>query len=130
MSPDPEFVKKVDEAWKEQAEKERKSAVARGPGPPSQPAARSREVPQADFSFFLSTLSMQALMALGEVPHPQTGARQADLGQARTLIDILGTLQEKTKGNLTPEEADLLEGLLYELRMKYVEKAKPEGGRK
>ncbi|MBI3615916.1 MAG: DUF1844 domain-containing protein [Candidatus Omnitrophica bacterium] len=67
------------------------------------------------------------MMALGEVPHPVTNARQEDLEQARYLIDVLGMLQEKTKGNLTPEEADLLEGLLYELRMKYVAKTKQAG---
>jgi hypothetical protein len=63
---------------------------------------------------------MQALMALGEVPNPATGQPQADLEQARYLIDILGMLQEKTHGNLTSEESTLLEDLLYELRMKYV----------
>lgn len=75
---------------------------------------------------FLSSLSMQALMALGEVAHPVTGLAQPDPEQARYLIDILGLLHEKTQGNLSPEEASLLEGLLYELRMKYVEKT--QGG--
>ena len=71
---------------------------------------------------FLSSLSMQAMVALGEVAHPGTGLAQEDPEQARYLIDVLGILQEKTQGNLTQEEAALLDGLLYELRMKYVEK--------
>ena len=122
-SPKEIFQRKVDEAWKTQVEKER---VAAEGGQPRSPASSSRgkETPPGDFSFFLSTLSMQAMIALGEVPHPATQARQEDLEQARYLIDVLGTLQEKTKGNLTPEEAEGLEGILYELRMKYVTKAK------
>ena len=124
-----ELNKKVDESWKEQVERERKTPAAppgagAGSARPSQPSGRGKETPEGSFSFFLSTLSMQAMMALGEVPHPATNARQEDLDQARYLIDILGMLQEKTKGNLPAEEADLLEGLLYELRMKYVSKTK------
>ena len=123
------FEKRVDESWKEQVQKEREMIRAKESKgqPPQQPqaAARgpsSREAPAGDFSMFLSTLSMQAMMALGEMPHPATNAPQEDLEQARYLIDILGMLQEKTKGNLTQEESTLLEGVLYELRMKYVAK--------
>ena len=110
------FEKRVDEGWKEQVEKERQQpkSAARG--------ASQRETRTTEFSLFLSSLSMQAMMALGEVPHPATNAPQEDLEQARYLIDTLGLLQEKTKGNLTKEEAQLLEGVLYELRMKYVAK--------
>lgn len=117
------YQKKVDEAWKEQVDKERFAAERGQPGPSASPSRR-KEAPQGDFGFFLSTLSMQAMIALGEVPHPATQARREDLEQARYLIDVLGTLQEKTKGNLTPEEAEGLEGILYDLRMKYVAKAK------
>ncbi len=125
MNPDSKeiYQKKVDEAWKEQVDQERVAAERIPPGPSVSPSRR-KEAPQGNFSFFLSTLSMQAMIALGEVPHPATQARQEDLEQARYLIDVLGTLQEKTKGNLTPEEAEMLEGILYELRMKYVAKAK------
>ena len=127
--------KKVDENWKEQVEREKVSAqrpepaVAPAAGLPSQeqePRAqrpRSARAPQGEFSMFLSTLSMQALIALGEMPHPMTQSAQEDLEQARYLIDVLGMLQEKTKGNLSPEESALLDGILYELRMKYVAKS-------
>ena len=134
--------KKVDESWKEQVERERKTLHSPEPpkGQPQRPepppaaqqqprrsapppgGARRGEMPAGEFSMFLSSLSMQAMMALGEVAHPVTGAAQMDLEQARYLVDVLGVLQEKTQGNLTPEEAELMEGLLYELRMKYVEK--------
>lgn len=119
--------KKVDEAWKEQVEKER-LAAERGQARAAGPSARPREQAPGDFGFFLSTLSMQAMIALGEAPHPATNSRQADPEQARYLIDLLGMIQEKSKGNLIQEESDLLEGILYELRMKYVAKGKRNAG--
>lgn len=127
--------KRVDESWKEQVEKEKSQAAApppRAAGPqPSAPGreepAPSRKAPSGEFGMFLSSLSMQAMMALGELPHPVTQERQEDLEQARYLIDILGMLQAKTQGNLTAEEGQLLEGLLYELRMKYVSKTREVG---
>lgn len=130
----PPIQKKVDESWKEQVLKEKASAPVKGPRPglrqESQPEPRQEARPahaeagQTEFSLFLSSLSMQALVALGEMPHPATQERQEDLEQGRYLIDLLGLLKEKTKGNLIPEEQELLEGLLYELRMKFVAKAK------
>lgn len=127
--------KRVDESWKEQVEKEKSQAAAPSPraGGPQPPApgrdepASSRKAPSGEFGMFLSSLSMQAMMALGELPHPVTQERQEDLEQARYLIDILGMLQAKTQGNLTAEEGPLLEGLLYELRMKYVSKTREVG---
>ncbi len=117
--------KKVDESWKEQVEKEKGVTPGKSSHPePPQEARPSPEAGQTEFSLFLSSLSMQALVALGELPHPATQERQEDLEQGRYLIDLLGLLKEKTKGNLTQEEQELLEGLLYELRMKYVAKVK------
>ena len=133
--------KKIDESWKEQVEKERHQIgspepKAAGPEPaaparpkgPQQPAGKPRgREEHSPFSVFLSSLSMQAMMALGEMPHPGTGLAQEDPEQARYLIDVLGLLQEKTQGNLSQEEAGLLDGLLYELRMKFVEKTQGGG---
>ena len=117
--------KKVDESWKSQVEKDRLTQKEKPAekGPTSSPG-RAKAAPETDFALFLSTLSMQVLVALGEVPHPATNQPEENPEQARYLIDILGMLQEKTKGNLTPEEAALLENILYELRMKYVAKVK------
>ncbi len=61
-----------------------------------------------------------ALVHLGELPEPQTGEVSRDLEQARHTIDILDMLQEKTRGNLTDQEARLLQGLCSELKMKFV----------
>ena len=127
--PDQGISKKVDEGWKTQVQKEKgaqpEPAPVKPPPAPSRQASPSQKTPgQGDFSFFLSSLSMQALMCLGELAHPATNQVHEDLEQARTLIDVLGMLQEKTKGNLTSEEQGLLEELLYELRLKYVEKTR------
>jgi hypothetical protein len=79
--------------------------------------------PELSFSTFLISLSTQALALLGEIPDPIQGRTTTDLEGARQFIDILGILQEKTRGNLDTREAALLEGALYDLRMKYVERA-------
>jgi len=78
--------------------------------------------PAPDFKFFITTLSLQATIFLGQIPNPATQKTEEDLPQAKFIIDTLGMLQEKTKGNLDKEEAELLENLLYELRSVYLSK--------
>jgi len=75
-------------------------------------------------STFLMSLSTQALMCLGEIPNPVTGNPEADIGAVRELIDIIAMLQEKTRGNLDAAEARLFEKILFDLRMRFVEKAR------
>jgi hypothetical protein len=82
--------------------------------------------PVPDFKFFISTLSLQASIFLGQIPNPVTQENGEDLPQAKFIIDTLGMLQEKTKGNLQEDEAALLENLLYELRSFYLAKSKGE----
>ena len=74
----------------------------------------------ASFVNFLSSLATNAAAALGAVPHPATGKRSLDLESGKYWLDILGMLKEKTNGNLHPQEARLLDGLLGDLRMQYV----------
>src|SRR5688500_15885828 len=74
----------------------------------------------ASFVNFLSTLATNAAASLGAVPHPATGQRSLDLETGKYWLDVLGMLREKTKGNLHPQEARLLDGLLADLRMQYV----------
>jgi len=81
-------------------------------------------LPQINFTTFLMSLSTQALMHLGEIPSPLSGKVEIDVPVAKQMIDIIGVLREKTRGNLDKGEDDLLEGILYDLRMKYVEAAK------
>jgi hexokinase len=75
----------------------------------------------ASFINFLSTLATNAAAALGAVPHPATGKRTLDLDTGKYWLDVLGMLRDKTKGNLHKEESRLLDGLLADLRMQYVQ---------
>lgn len=75
-----------------------------------------------DFATFLFSLGSSALIHLGEAADPTSGQKQpVDLGLAQQSIDLLALLQEKTKGNLSADEARFLDTLLYDLRMKYVQ---------
>ena len=80
--------------------------------------------PEMTFGAFLMGLSTQALMLLGDIADPETGEAHSDLPGAQQLIDIIGMLQRKTQGNLDRDEAQLIETILFELRMKYVERAR------
>ncbi len=69
----------------------------------------------------MMTLASQAAASLGAAPNPATGQRAVDLETGKYWIDVLAMLSEKTNGNLLPQEAKLLEGLLGDLRMQYVQ---------
>ncbi len=127
----------IDADWKAEARKEKERLTASsadsqaaegGEAAGSAEAAAAAgqrggrgQMPPADFQTLISTMVTQAMYAMGMVPDPQTGQRVAILDLARHHIDMLGVIQEKTKGNLTDEEEKLLAGALYELRMQYVE---------
>ncbi|HVE56896.1 MAG TPA: DUF1844 domain-containing protein [Pyrinomonadaceae bacterium] len=85
----------------------------------------TQEIPGAEdpasFVNFLSTLATNAAASLGAMPHPVTGQRSLDLDTGKYWLDVLAMLSEKTKGNLHPQESRLLEGLLGDLRMQYVQ---------
>jgi len=82
------------------------------------------ELPILDFATFVLSLSHSALMHLGEAPHPESDKVDRDLPMAKQTIDLIGMLEEKTRGNLTGEEERLIEQVLYDLRMRYVELSK------
>lgn len=77
-------------------------------------------LPEVNFSSFLLSLSSSTLLHLGEIADPQTGGKNKDLALAKQSIDIISLLKDKTKNNLTQEEENLLEHLLYDLRMRFV----------
>ena len=82
-------------------------------------------LPPVEFTTFVLSLSHSALMHLGEAPDPETGGVvQKNLLLARQTIDLIAMLEEKTKGNLTGDEERLLAQILFDLRMRYVEKSK------
>lgn len=77
--------------------------------------------PGIDFHTFVLSLGSSALLHLGELERPGAAGPEKNLPMAKHTIDILAMLQAKTRGNLTPEEAKLMESLLYDLRLRYVE---------
>jgi hypothetical protein len=112
--------KKIDDSWKEQVEKEKAKEEAGTAG------NEEAFLGQPDFSFFITTLSIQASIALGAIPNPVSKQKEENLNQAKLIIDTLGMLKEKTQGNLNTEEDSLLDNMLYELRMFYLSKTKEQ----
>jgi hypothetical protein len=85
-----------------------------------------RTLPEIDFVTFVLSLGSSALVHLGEVSEPETGKPMRNLALAKQTIDLLGMLTDKTRGNLTEPEDKLLKGLLYDLRIKFVDAQKRE----
>ena len=83
-----------------------------------------------DFLTFVMTLAMTGMQQLGAVPHPETGAVSMDLSHASQTIELLRILEEKTKGNLTKEEADYLRSALTNLRLNYAEAVNTESAKR
>lgn len=91
----------------------------------SKTASQRREAaPEITFATFVVGLSTQALVHLGELPDPHTNQSVPDLAAAQQLIDIIAMLESKTSGNLDHDEQAMLESILFDLRMKYVERAR------
>ena len=82
------------------------------------------EFPELNFSTFILSLSTSVLVSLGELPDPISNQKWINLPVAKQTITIIEILKEKSKGNLTPEEERLVEEMLYDLRLKYVESVK------
>jgi hypothetical protein len=102
------------------AEEPRRPRTEGGAGVP-------RDLPPADFSTFVQMLAGNIMMSLGQLPDPITQQRRRDLGQAKHTIDILLMLRDKTRGNLTADEAQLLQELLPQLQMAYVSASRQVG---
>jgi hypothetical protein len=82
----------------------------------------TQEQPGVSFAGFIISLATTAAVHFGDIPDPSTGEPiEADMGAAGQMIELIALLQEKTHGNLTPDESKLVEDLLYELRMRFVE---------
>jgi len=114
-----EGTRESEEAGAAAPEPEPAAAASLGPDPG--PAGGPSPDEPVSFSTFLLGLSTQALLHLGDIESPVSGKVERDLGAARHVIDILGILQAKTKNNLEQAEERLLEAVLYDLRMRYVE---------
>lgn len=90
------------------------------------PQPKEEAPPEIDFVSFTLSLSSQAIIQFGDIADPMSGKKEKNLHLAKQTIDLLALLKEKTKGNLTGEEQELLDRILYDLRMRYVrESSKP-----
>jgi len=119
----------VDEDWKQQARREKEILAAREAAEKQKAAAQKRPpgpLPKGDFAALISMLVTQALYALGvlEIQGREGEKREPDLELAKYNIDMLDTLEQKTKGNLTEQENKVLENMLTQVRMAYVNAAK------
>ncbi len=87
---------------------------------PSDDQSKDFALPKIDFSTFILSLNSSALVQLGMLEDPASGQKVKSLPLAKQTIDLLALLEEKTKGNLTTDEDNILKNVLYELRMFYV----------
>lgn len=112
----------IDSDWKAQAQAEKeKLAEKERTEAESGAGGRDDRMPDADFRGLVRTLATQAIMYLGGIPDPETGRAVVIPEYAQFQIDLLGVLEEKTKGNLSDEEREELEVILHELRMRFAD---------
>ncbi len=132
----------IDDDWKAQAEAEKEKLAEEieakeAPAPAAAPAVAGEEaqaaqephqLPPADLSSLINQIAMQAMMALGGYEDPQTKKRMVDLTLAKFHIDTLTTIEEKTAGNRSEVETELLDKVIYEMRMHFVQFAQQASG--
>jgi hypothetical protein len=114
----------IDEDWKSKVQAEKEEAAQSKPSAAQETAGRENPyevgdvpMPPASLEMLLTTLATEALVALGQVPHPVTQKVQVHSHQAKYLIDTIDMIRQKTKGNLTPTEQQTIDSLLHQLRM-------------
>ena len=126
---------RADEGWKKAVAEEK----ARAREQDAQPAEQAQEAagtetgpgpgrtpfPEPSIQVFLAGLYAQTIVSLGEMENPVTGKRTTDIEEAAYLVDTIAMLQQKTKGNLTPEEDAYVQNILTDLRLRYVKAKKP-----
>jgi hypothetical protein len=134
LSPEETVEIKAETPINTEASQPSASAAETPATPPPQSAATAEqphaempdeiEIPGADdpasFANFLMSIASNAASSLGMMEHPVTQRREVDLELGKHWIDVLGMLQDKTQNNLSPQEKQILEGLLADLRMQYV----------
>lgn len=103
-----------------EAEEEKKEEKEAAAGEAEPEAGEETQLPEINFSTFVFSLSSSAFLHFGEIPDPSSGEKKKNLPMAKQTIDILAMLEEKTRGNLSSDEEQLLKNILYDLRMRYV----------
>ncbi len=111
----------IDGDWKVEAQAEKKRLAEQEQTGDSSSSGGEGQMPPATFEALVSTMATQALFAMGAIADPRTGQRVPHLDLARHHIDLLTVIEEKTKGNLTEEEENLLTTTLYDLRNSYIQ---------
>lgn len=132
MPPDgPQIEVHSDDDWKERVKSEDRrrdeQAAATHAPPGSESAAKVDRLPRADFSILVQMFTTQAMTALGIIPPPGAQQPEQHLPLARHFIDLLGVLEQKCRGNLTPTEERMLTTSLHELRLAFVELSRQAG---
>ena len=112
----------IDEDWKQEAQKEKEALAAEEEQEEMEEGSRG-QLPPGDFAALISMLMTQSLFAMGFLQIKGQDAREPDLEMAKYNIDMLQTLEEKTKGNLSEQEQKVLTDTLNQLRMAYVKVA-------
>ena len=110
----------IDEDWKSQVEAEKEALKKEDTEGGEETSAPIGEMPPASLELLISTLATEAMVAMGQIPHPVTQEAAVNPGHARYVIDMLEVLQKKTKGNLEPHEDTMLTDLLHQLRMLFI----------
>ena len=104
----------------QQTESKDKEAPETDTARPAGESDQQPPMPEINFSTFVVSLNASALLHLGAIEDPTTGEKDKNLPMAKQTIDILSMLKEKTSGNLSSDEENLLKSILYDLRMIYV----------
>ena len=120
-----------DEDWKNRVKEEdrlRDEQAAKQTAPPADDPSTSARLPRADLSTLIQMLATQAMAALGLLAGPGEEQPVLRLPLARHFIDLLGVIEEKTRGNLSQQEEKLISISLHELRMTYVQMSRQSGG--
>jgi hypothetical protein len=114
--------KKVDEDWKQKVKKE-KEEVEKQKREEQKKERHKIPIPsrEPDFRTLVATLATQAMVSLGLITTQEGVQPEVDLGQAKYTLDLLGVLEEKTRGNLTGEEKEFIQNTLHELRLAYAQ---------
>lgn len=109
--------KRVDESWKDNVSKEQKEE-------PSSTGSSSQKPASIGFSDFITSLAIQAMMQMGLFPPAEGKEPVVNLAAAKELIDLLVLLKDKTRGNLAGDEEKLMNSIVADLQLKYVQSSK------
>lgn len=108
----------------EPKETEEKEETLKKDSPPPNTKREPSPLPPVDFASFILSLAASTQVHLGLIPMPNGRKEEKNIPLAKQTIDVLGVLEEKTKGNLTEDEEKILKEILYSLRLQYVEAQK------